>query len=93
MDEQIEKNGALGKQIIEIVIKIAILGILVIWTFQLIKPFLIPVIWGVILAVAVEPFIAKLAKMLGGRKSLTGPLSEIVSIKAGNWLQQTLKGL
>jgi len=82
MDEQIEKNEVLAKQIIEIVIKIAILAILVIWTFQLIKPFLIPVIWGVILAVAVEPFIAKLAKMLGGRKSLASGFFVLVIITA-----------
>lgn len=82
MDEQIEKNGILAKQIIEIVIKIAILGILVIWTFQLIKPFLIPVIWGVILAVALEPFIARIAKILGGRKSLASGFFVLVIITA-----------
>jgi len=82
MNEQTEKNEIFTKQIIEIVIKIAILGILVIWTFQLIKPFLIPVIWGIILAVAVEPFIAKLAKMLGGRKSLASGFFVLVIIAA-----------
>ena len=82
MDEQIEKNGILTKQIIEVVIKIAILGMLVVWTFQLIKPFLIPVIWGLILAVTVEPFIAKLAKILGGRKSLASGLFVLVIFAA-----------
>ncbi len=70
MDEQIEKKEIISKHIIELVIKIAVLGILVTWTFQVIKPFLVPVIWGGILAVALEPFIAKLARMFGGRKSL-----------------------
>ena len=79
MDEQIEKKEIISKHIIELVIKIAVLGILVTWTFQVIKPFLIPVIWGVILAVALEPFIAKLARILGGRKSLATGLFVTVS--------------
>ncbi len=50
---------------IETVIKIAILGVLVLWTFQLIKPFLVPILWGIILAVAIDPFIGRFAKILG----------------------------
>lgn len=55
---------------------------MVIWTFQLIKPFMMPVIWGIILAVAVEPFIARFAKMLGGRRSLAAVLFVLVIVAA-----------
>jgi len=55
-----ENDKLFTKNIIEAVIKMAVLGMLIIWAFQLIRPFITPVIWGIILAVAVEPMIAKL---------------------------------
>ena len=51
------ESDKLVKNVLESVVKIGVLAVLVIWTFFLIKPFLTPVIWGVILAVATEPFI------------------------------------
>lgn len=59
---------------IETIIKIAILGILVLWTFFLLKPFLVPIIWGIILAIAIEPFFRKIVKLLGGKRSLAAVL-------------------
>ncbi len=76
------KEKLVTKNAIEIVIKISILGVLVIWTFLLIKPFMIPVIWGIILAVAMEPFISKIAKMLGGRRSLAATLFVLTIVAA-----------
>lgn len=63
-------NQLLTKNIIEVAIKIVILGAMIILSFQLIRPFLIPVLWGMILAVAVEPYFAKFAKLLGNRRTL-----------------------
>ncbi len=80
--EIIDSNKIFSKNVIEAAIKIAILGIMVIWTFLLIRPFMIPVIWGIILAVATEPFIGRLGKMLGGRKSLAAVLFVLVIIAA-----------
>ncbi len=76
------KKKLVTKNAIEIAIKISILGILVIWTYLLIKPFMIPVIWGIILAVAMEPFISKIAKMLGGRRSLAATLFVLTIVAA-----------
>lgn len=77
-----EKSEIVTKMVFDNVIKITMLTILVVWTFLLIKPFLTPVIWGIILAVATEPFISKVAKMLGGRKSLASILFVLVIIAA-----------
>ncbi len=70
------------KNVLDSVVKIAVLAILVIWTFFLIRPFLTPVIWGIILAVATEPFISKFAKMLGGTKSLASVIFVLAIIAA-----------
>lgn len=80
--ENIGNGKVLTKSVIEIAIKLSILGILVIWTFFLIKPFLIPVIWGIILAVALEPFVGKLAGMLGGRRSLAATMFVLIVVAA-----------
>lgn len=78
--DAIDSNKLKTKIAIETAIKIAILATMVIWSFQLIKPFLIPVIWGMILAVATEPFIARVTKLLGGRRSLAAGLFVLVII-------------
>ncbi len=77
-----DSNELVIKQVLDSVVKIAVLAVLVIWTFLLIKPFLTPVIWGIILAVATEPFISKFARMLGGRKSLASVIFVIAIIAA-----------
>ena len=82
MMEAMENNKTVTKNVIEIAIKLSILATLVIWTFLLIKPFMIPVIWGIILAVATEPFIRKFADMLGGRRSLAATLFVLTIIAA-----------
>lgn len=68
--EVTDDNKAFTKNVIEVAIKIVILGAVIIWSFQVIQPFLIPIIWGIILAVAMEPLIARVVKILGGRRTL-----------------------
>lgn len=81
MEEQ-EKRKELTKNAIEIAIKISLLGIMAIISFQLIRPFMVPVVWGIVLAVAMEPFIAKVVKILGGRRSLAAVLFVLLIVAA-----------
>ncbi|MEH6822424.1 MAG: AI-2E family transporter [Motiliproteus sp.] len=55
---------------IEAAIRIAILGALAIWCFQVASPFLVPLVWGVIIAVASHPIYHWLQLRLGGRSTL-----------------------
>ncbi len=68
------------KNAIELASKITIIGILVYGTIRIIQPFLIPVLWGIIIAVAVEPLIAKIANRIGGRRKLTAALFSLTVI-------------
>ena len=77
-----ENDKLFTKNIIDAVIKLAVLGVLIIWAFQLIRPFITPVIWGIILAVAVEPMIAKLSEKLGGKRSLAATLFVLAIVAA-----------
>ncbi len=76
LDRGFEKNA------LEAAIKIAVVAILGIWTFQIVKPFIMPIIWGIILAVAVEPFIAKCSAVLGGKRKLVSILFALTVIVA-----------
>lgn len=73
-------NQLATRNIIEIAIKIVILTALIVWSFQVIRPFLLPAAWGIILAVATEPFIARVARTLGNRRILTAILFVLVII-------------
>ena len=68
------------KNAIEAAIKIGILTVMVVSTFRIIQPFVMPVLWGVIIAVAVEPLIAKLSEKAGGRRKMVSILFALVVI-------------
>ena len=71
-----------SKAIIETSIRIALIAIMAVVTLRIIMPFLIPVAWGVIIAVAVNPFITKIGDKLGGRKKLASILFAVIIIAA-----------
>jgi predicted PurR-regulated permease PerM len=54
-----KKNEIVGVAF-EILIKALLLGIVLFYAYSILKPFLIPVLWGVILAVAFFPLVVKL---------------------------------
>ena len=55
---------------IEITIRLGLLILLALWCLLIIKPFIVTVMWGVIIAVAVYPLFSKLKSVLGGRTRL-----------------------
>ncbi len=77
-----EDSRLFEKKAIEAAIKIALLGVMVVATIRIVQPFLMPVIWGVIIAVAVEPLVGTLAEKMGGRRKLTATLFALVVIAA-----------
>ena len=65
-----EKKNSISSQVIEICIKVGILAILASWCFIIVSPFLMPIIWGVIIAVASYPIFVRWQSMLGGRPKI-----------------------
>jgi predicted PurR-regulated permease PerM len=55
-------------------IRLAFLIILCIWCYKIISPFIIPVLWGIIMAVAIYPVYKKLAAVIGNREKLAAVL-------------------
>ncbi|NCA71393.1 MAG: AI-2E family transporter [Sphingobacteriia bacterium] len=57
-------------QTLESFIRIALLILMLIWCYQIIAPFLIPIAWAVIIALGLHPVYRVLVMRLGGRRIL-----------------------
>ncbi|MGI9289673.1 MAG: AI-2E family transporter [Gammaproteobacteria bacterium] len=68
------------RRIIELTIQIGTIFVLVLWCFRIIEPFVLIVMWGVILAIALEPVFNKLVSLLGERHKLAATLMVLVLI-------------
>lgn len=64
-DSSIE--GQLTGRVLEATIRIGLVVLLVAWCFQIVRPFLVRTIWGVIIAVAAYLTFARLRGAFGGR--------------------------
>ncbi len=60
--------------IAEIAIRLAALALLLYWCFSILRPFVLPTLWGVIIAVAIFPYYQKLSGLLGNRRKLAAAL-------------------
>jgi len=50
------------------------------WCFNIIKPFVLPVLWGVIIAVAIYPIFVRLKAVLGDRNKLASVLYTLIAL-------------
>jgi predicted PurR-regulated permease PerM len=72
------KKSSLDAMVIDIAIRLAFVGLLAYWSLLLIGPFVLIVLWGVILAVTLYPIFSWLKAKLGGRGGLTATLITLV---------------
>lgn len=63
-----------SRNAVEAAIKIGLLFLLLNWCFHIAKPFINPLAWGVIIAVALYPLHHRLAVLLGKREKLSAAL-------------------
>jgi predicted PurR-regulated permease PerM len=65
---------------LESTIRLALLVLLAYWSFQIMYPFFVPVLWGIIIAIAVYPLFLKLNNLCGGRTKLASTLFVLITI-------------
>ena len=63
---------------LETFIRISFVAFLVVWCFQITQPFIVPVLWGAIIAVAVYPIYRHLESAMGDRSGLSATLFTLV---------------
>ena len=61
-------------------LQIGALLVLLFWCFNIVKPFISIVVWAVIIAVAVYPLHASLARKLGGREKLSVAIFVLIGL-------------
>ncbi|WP_028763089.1 AI-2E family transporter [Shewanella colwelliana] len=77
---QKEQSKLFVNNMTESAIKIGLLLVLLFWTYDIVRPFVIPVLWGAIIAVALMPVTQKLERMLKGRRGLAATVLTLVGI-------------
>jgi len=55
-------------------LRISFIAILLYWSFLIIKPFVLIVVWSIIISIALFPIFNKLSKKIGGRKKLASTI-------------------
>jgi predicted PurR-regulated permease PerM len=63
---------------VETAIRIGLLVLLVAWCYQIMEPFLVPLVWGMIIAIAAYPGFLRLSRGLGGRRVVSAVLMSVV---------------
>jgi len=69
-----------NRRAIESAIRIGLVFLLVLWCFNIVRPFVLLILWGAIIAVAVYPLFDKLQSLLGGRQKLAATLMTLVAL-------------
>lgn len=77
-----EMDNAFVKNAIDAAAKIFLIGLLLYLSYKVIQPFVMPVVWAAIIAVAFNPMITKLAEMLGGRRKTAAISFSLVAVAA-----------
>jgi len=68
------------KAIIDIAIKLTALAIIGAWCFKILSPFMLPIIWAAILAVAIYPLFTKLTNVFGGSEKLAAITIAVIGV-------------
>jgi predicted PurR-regulated permease PerM len=73
-----ETNESHYTRAIYTALRIGFIAVLLYWSFLIIKPFIMLVLWGIIISVALYPLFKKLAGKLGGREKLSATIITLV---------------
>lgn len=76
--ERRRTGGPLSREVVEAAIRVGLVILLVALCFSILRPFLVVLVWSVILAVALYPGYARLRRRLGGRSGLAAGLLTIL---------------
>ncbi len=68
------------RNMIESSLRIGLLLLLLIFTYDIIHPFVVPIMWGAIIAIAAFPLVKWLEPKLGGRRGLSAALVSLIFI-------------
>jgi len=74
------KDKAFVNRALEATIRIGLVALLLAWCFQIVRPFVIPVFWGMIIAVATYPGYSWVEAKLGGRNVVAAMIITVLGL-------------
>jgi len=77
-NQSLNADGQFLNRAVEATIRIGIIVALAAWCFEIVKPFIIPIIWGMIIATAAFPGYRRLRALLGERAGLAAALFTVL---------------
>ncbi|MCU0364035.1 MAG: AI-2E family transporter [Bacteroidales bacterium] len=72
MKTRTDRGSSSDNKSIDFVIKLLFILFLITWCIMIVLPFVVPVLWGAILAVTMHPLYQRLLRLVNGRKGLAG---------------------
>ena len=95
--KQVSEEKVFQGRVLTAAIRIGLVVLFAFWSFKIFQPFIIPVVWGIVIAVAIHPLYEKLLGALKGRHAIAGTvvvllglillivprLSKLVAMEAG----------
>lgn len=81
MDTGPKENEALPKNpVVHHAIQLLALGLLLIWCFKILEPFITPLVWGSVLAIALYPLHKMLTNKLRGRNAWSATIITVLTL-------------
>jgi len=80
LSRQIQSDERIINLSLKVALRLTLAGFLAIFCFRIILPFLIPLIWAVILAVALKGVFVKMVGWVGGRRGAAGAIFSLAGI-------------
>jgi predicted PurR-regulated permease PerM len=68
------------QNVIETAIRLGVVTLVIVLCFRIVDPFLVPILWGLIIAVAANPLFVRLVDRLGGKRGLSATLVCLVAV-------------
>ena len=77
---QTEQDKAFINRMLDTTIRIGMVLLLAYWCLKIISPFISPIMWAIIISVAIYPLYVKLVAAMGGRKKMAAVLFAVVAL-------------
>lgn len=74
------KSSDFTQNTIEAAVRLGLLLLLATWCFKIVTPFIVPVMWGVIIAVAIYPVFLKIKSVLGDKNKLAATVYTLLAL-------------
>ena len=79
-DPSAASRSTFFRDALDVTIRVGLVLLLLVWCFQIVRPFITPILWGVIIAIAVAPAYHRATAALGNRRKLTAALLVLLGL-------------